>query len=142
MNSLRKRKRRRYLRWRHGRVQHALVRAAIQGLTDVQEGLVHAELDSVLSSRQSHGFAEISPPEFDWKRMREIIEAQAHPPRVVSDPDVMLGIPCLSGSRLPARTLLAMVDAGHAWERIVESWPWLTPQHVEAARAWLARQDL
>ena len=63
---------------------------------------------------------------------------RSHPPRVVVDPEVMWGIPCLAGSRLPARTLLGMVDGGDAWERIVDSWPWLTPAHVAAARCWLA----
>lgn len=61
-----------------------------------------------------------------------------HPPVVVVDPDIMGGTPCLAGSRLPAQTLIDMVDAGDAWERIVSGWPWLTPAHVEAARAWLA----
>jgi uncharacterized protein (DUF433 family) len=42
----------------------------------------------------------------------------------------------LAGSRLPARTLLAMVDRGDSWERIVDGWPWLTLAHVDAAREW------
>lgn len=67
---------------------------------------------------------------------RRVAEDSKHPPRVVSDPGIMGGTPCLSGSRLPAQTLLGMVDAGDQWERIVEGWPWLTRAHVEAARAW------
>ena len=57
-----------------------------------------------------------------------------HPPRVVVDPEIMWGAPCLAGSRLPAKTLLDMVDGGDSWELIVDGWPWLTPAHVEAAR--------
>jgi uncharacterized protein (DUF433 family) len=57
---------------------------------------------------------------------------------VVIDPEIMWGTPCLAGSRLPAQALFAMVDSGAPWERIVQGWPWLTPQHVKAARAWLA----
>jgi uncharacterized protein (DUF433 family) len=64
----------------------------------------------------------------------------AHPPFVTVDPDIMGGVACLAGSRLPARTLLDMVDAGNDWERVVRSWPWLTPQHVDAARAWQAQE--
>ncbi len=60
-----------------------------------------------------------------------------YPPRVTVDPEVMGGAPCMAGSRLPARTLVDMVDSGDTWERIVEGWPWLTPAHVEAARRWL-----
>lgn len=61
-----------------------------------------------------------------------------YPPLVTVDPDIMGGTPCLAGSRLPARTLLDMVDSGEPWERILASWPWLTLEHVEAARRWLA----
>lgn len=61
---------------------------------------------------------------------------EQHPPVVVVDPDILAGTPCLAGSRLPAQTLIAMVDSGDTWERIVASWPWLTPAHVDAARAW------
>lgn len=64
-----------------------------------------------------------------------------HPPAVHSDPEVLGGIPVLVGSRLPVVTLLACVDAGGPWERVVESWPWLTQEHVEAARAWVARHQ-
>jgi len=69
---------------------------------------------------------------------QEAVEAQSHPPRVVVDPEVMRGAACLAGSRLPAATLVAMVNGGESWERMVEGWPWLTPQHVDAARAWVA----
>lgn len=69
---------------------------------------------------------------------QEAVEAQSHPPRVVVDPEVMRDAACLAGSRLPAATLVAMVDGCERWERIVKGWPWLTPQHVDAARAWVA----
>ena len=62
-----------------------------------------------------------------------------HPPCVTVCADTMGGVGCMTGSRLPASTLLACVDAGNAWERIVESWPWLTPAHVEAAREYKQR---
>lgn len=50
----------------------------------------------------------------------------------------MGGVAVFVGSRLPVTTLLACVDAGHTWERIVASWPWLTSAHLDAARAWAA----
>lgn len=62
----------------------------------------------------------------------------SHPPLVLVDPDIMWGAPCLAGSRLPAATLIAMVDAGSTWAELVDGWPWLTPAHVEAARLWFA----
>jgi uncharacterized protein (DUF433 family) len=35
-----------------------------------------------------------------------------HPPFAIVNPEVMQGTPCLAGSRLPAATLIAMVDSG------------------------------
>jgi len=62
---------------------------------------------------------------------------EGHPPVVVVDPDILGGTPCLAGSRLPAKTLVACADKND-WGRVLESWPWLTPAHVDAARVWLA----
>jgi uncharacterized protein (DUF433 family) len=58
-------------------------------------------------------------------------------PAIHADAEVVCGMPVFVGSRLPVRTLLACVDAGEDWERLVESWPFLTPAHVEAARRYL-----
>lgn len=56
------------------------------------------------------------------------------------DPAIMGGVAVFVGSRLPVTTLLGCVDAGHPWERILASWPWLTSAHLDAARAWAARR--
>jgi uncharacterized protein (DUF433 family) len=68
--------------------------------------------------------------------------APATLPAVEVHPEVMGGTPVLAGSRLPVATLLACVDAGDSWERIVDSWPFLTPARVEAARAYAAQHDV
>lgn len=60
------------------------------------------------------------------------------PPQVHSDPAILGGTPVFAGTRLPIATLLACVDSGDAWERLVASWPWLTEAHLQAARAWVA----
>lgn len=57
-------------------------------------------------------------------------------PLIHSNPDIMGGTPVFVGTRLPVATLLACVDAGDCWERLVESWPWLTQAHLDAARQW------
>ena len=62
----------------------------------------------------------------------------ARPPLVHSDPEVLGGTAVFVGSRLAIETVLACVDAREDWSRIVQSWPWLTEAHVEAARAWVA----
>ncbi len=61
-------------------------------------------------------------------------------PRIQRDPAVLSGEPVFAGTRLPVATLLACVDAGNSWARIVASWPWVTPAHVLAAREWVASQ--
>lgn len=61
-------------------------------------------------------------------------------PLIHSDPEILGGTPVFVGSRLPVTTLLACLDAGNSWERIMDSWPWLTPAHVEAARQWVTIQ--
>jgi uncharacterized protein (DUF433 family) len=60
-------------------------------------------------------------------------------PAIHSDPEVMGGTPVFAGSRLPIRTLLACVDAGEDWDRLVRSWPFLTRPHVTAAREYIAK---
>ena len=63
----------------------------------------------------------------------------ARPALVGCDPEVLSGTPVFVGSRLPVQTLLASVEAGVPWNRLVESWPWLTLAHLDAARDWVAR---
>lgn len=59
-------------------------------------------------------------------------------PRIHCDAAVLGGEPVFAGTRLPIATLLACMDAGDSWERIVASWPWVTHAHVQAAREWVA----
>lgn len=65
-----------------------------------------------------------------------------HPPLVTTHPEVMGGTPVLAGSRLPVHTLLACVAEGSDWPRMLNSWPWLTPDHVEAARQFAEKNDV
>lgn len=58
------------------------------------------------------------------------------------DPAIMGGVAVFVGSRLPVTTLLACVDAGNSWERIVASWPWVTQAHLDAGREWASTGSL
>lgn len=49
----------------------------------------------------------------------------------------MGGHPVFAGSRLPIDTVVASLDRGCSLEQLVESWPFLTESHVEAAREYL-----
>jgi uncharacterized protein (DUF433 family) len=57
-------------------------------------------------------------------------------PLVHSDPAIMGGVPVFVGSRLPVQTVMDCIAAGDSWERLQESWPWLTKEHLAAASAW------
>lgn len=53
--------------------------------------------------------------------------------RIVSDPAVMGGVPVVEGTRLPARMLHARVQGGDTIETILEEYPYLDREAVEAA---------
>ena len=60
-------------------------------------------------------------------------------PRIVEitcDPEIMGGWPCVSGTRIPAETILACIVAGDDDRRIVRSYPTMPLGGVEAVRGW------
>lgn len=62
-----------------------------------------------------------------------------HVPRVVevtSDPQIMGGWPCVSGTRIPAETILLMIKDGNDVREIVRHYPSLPFGGVEAVRRW------
>lgn len=56
---------------------------------------------------------------------------------VSSDAEVMNGVPCFSGTRVPTEGVLASLDEGVDLARLQVSYPFLTPAHIEAARVYL-----
>lgn len=64
------------------------------------------------------------------------------PPRVprvvevVSDPEIMGGWPCVSGTRIPAETILLMIKDGDGVLEIVRHYPSLPFGGVDAVRRW------
>lgn len=58
---------------------------------------------------------------------------------VVSDPEVMSGDPVVSGTRVPAETVVAYLRAGHSDQDIFEDYPTLQPGAIEAVRRWAER---
>ncbi|MXX93733.1 MAG: DUF433 domain-containing protein [Chloroflexi bacterium] len=57
---------------------------------------------------------------------------------IVLEPQVQFGSPCLKGTRIPARTVAGMVEAGDAVEWVAQSYG-LTRDEVKAACDWEAR---
>ena len=59
--------------------------------------------------------------------------------RIVSNPDVLGGKPCVKGTRISVEFILELLADGASREQIVGSYPHLTPEDVEAAVRYAAR---
>lgn len=46
------------------------------------------------------------------------------------------GVAVFAGTRVPVVNVTASLDAGMTFERVQDSWPFLTPELVEAGRAF------
>jgi len=59
--------------------------------------------------------------------------------RIVVQPDLMLGQPCIRGSRLPVYVVIEAIAAGNSTEDVLSAYPFLTPEDISAALAYAAR---
>ncbi len=67
-------------------------------------------------------------------RVRQIREARA---LVSIDPEVMGGMAVFVGTRVPVENIAASLDKGIDKQRLVDSWPYLTDKHFEAAKVYM-----
>jgi uncharacterized protein (DUF433 family) len=58
--------------------------------------------------------------------------------RVIIDPDVHHGDPCIKGTRIPVAIIIGSLADGMTIEDIVEAYPQLTDYDVRAALAYAA----
>ena len=58
--------------------------------------------------------------------------------RITSDPDILGGKPCVRGTRLSVEFILELIASGASAGQIVEAYPQLTPDDVEAAVLYAA----
>ncbi len=56
---------------------------------------------------------------------------------IVSDPEIMGGLPVIRGTRLPARMLHARVKGGDSIDCILEDYPYLARETIEAALSYV-----
>jgi uncharacterized protein (DUF433 family) len=56
-------------------------------------------------------------------------------------PDVMLGKPCLAGTRIPVSLIVEKLEAGETVDEIVASYGYITREQVLAARQYGAAGD-
>jgi uncharacterized protein (DUF433 family) len=52
--------------------------------------------------------------------------------------DVMMGKPCLKGTRIPVYLILAKLGAGESADEILAAYPQLTKDHITAALQYAA----
>jgi uncharacterized protein (DUF433 family) len=58
--------------------------------------------------------------------------------RVVADPKICGGKPCIRGTRIPIAIILASLAEGMSAEEIIEHYPHLSPEDIRAALAYAA----
>jgi uncharacterized protein (DUF433 family) len=63
-----------------------------------------------------------------------------HMERITLNPAVMGGKPCVRGLRVTVDTILGLLTGGKSRERILEAYPYLEPEDIDAALAYAARQ--
>jgi uncharacterized protein (DUF433 family) len=61
---------------------------------------------------------------------------------VVTDPKILGGWPCVSGTRVPAMTIVAELRAGTSSREIFTHYPSLPPDGIEAVRRWAERNGI
>lgn len=56
--------------------------------------------------------------------------------RIQIDPEVMGGKPCIRGTRIPVELLLRKLAEGATTEELLDGYPSLSAEDIEAAKAW------
>ena len=59
-------------------------------------------------------------------------------PRISSDPAVMMGKPCIKGTRITVELILRKLGAGRSFADVLDAYPHLTEEDLRAALAFAA----
>lgn len=57
---------------------------------------------------------------------------------ISQNPEIMMGKPCIRGTRLTVETILDKLGHGISYEELLESYPALTRDHILAAQSFAA----
>jgi uncharacterized protein (DUF433 family) len=58
--------------------------------------------------------------------------------RITHDPAVMGGKPCIRGLSVTVGTILGLLASGQSRERILQAYPYLEPEDIDAALSYAA----
>lgn len=61
--------------------------------------------------------------------------------RIEINPDILMGKPVIAGTRIPVYLILNLLAAGYDQARIIQAYPGLTPEDIQAA-LWYAEQRM
>lgn len=61
------------------------------------------------------------------------------PDHIEARSDVMMGKPCLKGTRIPVYLILEKLAAGETSQDILGAYPQLKPEHIKASLEYAAR---
>lgn len=123
-----------------GKLQFLLGRKGSLGGVTPLEALERGRLEKVLDV--ANAFAEQGP----GRRLADLggraPDIESAPRRrpaalVTTDPDVCAGRPCFAGHWLPVEMVLGRLGAGDSMAVLQRDYPWLTDDHVAAARAYV-----
>src|ERR1022692_648460 len=75
-----------------------------------------------------------------WPRLRSSMKTEEpmNNPRISSDPAVMMGKPCIKGTRITVELILRKLGAGRSMTDLLQAYPHLTEDDVRAALAFAA----
>jgi len=59
-------------------------------------------------------------------------------PRISSDPDVMMGKPCIKGTRITVELILRKLGAGRTFADLIDAYPQLSEDDLRAALSFAA----
>jgi uncharacterized protein (DUF433 family) len=59
--------------------------------------------------------------------------------RITADPQICNGKPVITGTRIMVRNILGMMAGGYSMTKILDSYPELTPEDVQAALEYAAK---
>ena len=60
--------------------------------------------------------------------------------RIVIEPDLHHGDPCIKGTRIPVAMIVGSLADGNTFERILEAYPQITNEDILAALAYPGKQ--
>ncbi len=58
--------------------------------------------------------------------------------RIVSDPRICSGKPCIQGTRIPVHIILGLLAAGETRDNIMKAYPHITPEDIMACLEYAA----